>query len=182
MSLAKQYTVIILAASLSVIALAAISMSNGDNSHNHVAEAAAGATAKTPKRIAGTIAQASVSHDADGHSLHQAVYFVHPEKDYVYRGAVTFTSSRGVDIFVYHDVTGKEDSVSGLKLHTLQGRTYAVTTAMKNATAGTVEFVGAGILAHVHVDEGGPPGDFNIAASIDAQGKKKMMMMLLPRQ
>lgn len=179
MSLAKQYTVIILAASLSVIALAAISISNGDDNNNndHIAEATAGATAKTPKRIAGTIAQASASHDADGHSLHQAVYFVHPEKDYVYRGAVTFTASRGVDIFVYHDVTGKEDSVSGLKLHTLQGRTYAVTTAMKNATAGTVEFIGAGILAHVHVDEGGSPGDFNIAASIDAQGKKKMMML-----
>lgn len=170
MSLVKKYAIMILAASLA-IALTAASISSMVNNDDNIAEAAS-TTVKTHKRIMETTAEASASHDADGHSLHQAVYFVHPENDYVYRGTVTFTASRGIDIFVYHDVTGKEDSLSGLKLHTLQGRTYAVTTAMKNATAGTVEFVGAGILAHVHVDEGGPAGDFNIAASVDAYGKR----------
>lgn len=119
--------------------------------------------------IAQTIAQKSESHDAEGHSLHEVVYFVHPTEGRLYTGTVTFTASQGVDIFVYHDVTGREDQVNGFNVHQVDGRTYAVTSALKNATAGTIEFVGAGILAHVHVDQGDLPGDFNIAASVDAK-------------
>ena len=124
-----------------------------------------------PKRIVGTIAQASQSHDAEGHAAHQAVYYVHPYEGYLYQGTVTFTTSAPVDILVYHDVTGQEGT-EGLTLHTVDGRTYAVSTAMKGATSGTVEFIGAGILAHKVLGEGEDSADFNTAASTFAYARK----------
>lgn len=122
-------------------------------------------------RIVETISQASESHDAAGHSLHEVVYFVHPKEGQIYSGTVTFAASREVDIFVYHDVTENKDQIGGFNVHEVHGRLYAVTPGLKNATTGIVEFVGAGILAHVHVDPGNPPGDFNIVASIDAANR-----------
>lgn len=124
-----------------------------------------------PKRIVGTIAEASQPHDAEGHSAHQVVYYVHPYEGYLYQGTVTFATSAPVDILAYHDVTGEEDT-SGLTLHKVDGRTYAVATLMKNTTAGTVEFVGAGILAHKVLAEGEESADFNTAASTFAFARK----------
>jgi hypothetical protein len=125
----------------------------------------------SPKRVIGSIAEASQSHDAEGHSAHQAVYYVYPHEGHMYTGQVTFSTSIPVDILVYHDVTGDEDT-AGLTLHTVNGRTYAVTTLMKNATAGTVEFAGAGILAHKVLGEGEESAEFNTAASIFAHARK----------
>jgi alkylation response protein AidB-like acyl-CoA dehydrogenase len=123
-----------------------------------------------PKRIVGTIVEASQPHDAEGHSAHQAVYYVRPHEGYLYDGKLTFTTSSPVDILVYHDVTGQEHT-EGLTLHKVDGRTYAVTTAMKGATSGTVEFIGAGILAHKVKGEGEDSANFNTAASIFAYAR-----------
>ena len=128
-------------------------------------------TSDPPKRIVGTIAKASQPHDAEGHSAHGVVYFVYPHEGYLYDGKVTFTTSVPVDILVYHDVTGQEDT-AGLTLHKVNGQTYAVTTAMKGASSGTVEFVGAGILAHKVVGEGEDSAEFNAAASTFAYARK----------
>jgi hypothetical protein len=126
---------------------------------------------QAPKRIIGSIAEASQPHDAEGHSAHEVVYYVYPREDYMYTGQVTFSTSIPVDILVYHDVTGDEDT-SGLTLHNVNGRTYAVTALMKNTTAGTVEFAGAGVLAHKVLAEGEESADFNTAASIFAYARK----------
>lgn len=129
------------------------------------------AQTEAPKRIVGTAAQASQPHDAEGHSSHGAVYYVYPHEGYLYDGEVTFSTSTPVDILVYHDVTDQNDT-SGLTLHTVNGRTYAVTTAMKNVTSGTVEFLGAGVLAHKVVSEEEESADFNMAGSVFAYARK----------
>lgn len=126
---------------------------------------------QSPKRIIGSIAEASQPHDAEGHSAHEAVYYVYPHEGHIYTGQVTFSTSIPVDILVYHDVTGDEDA-AGLTLHNVNGRTYAVTTLLKNSTAGTVEFAGAGILAHKVLAEGEESADFNTAASIFAHARR----------
>lgn len=124
-----------------------------------------------PKRIVGTVAEDSQPHDAEGHSAHQVVYYVYPHEGYLYDGKVTFATSAPVDILVYHDVTDQEDT-AGLTLHVINGRTYAVTTAMKGATSGTVEFIGAGVLAHKVIGEGEESAEFNTAASTFAFARK----------
>jgi hypothetical protein len=128
-------------------------------------------TADVPKRIIETVAKASEPHDAEGHETHGAVYFVYPQEGFIYDGKVTFVASRPVDIMIYHDVTGQEDT-EGLPLHVVNGRTYAVTTAMRDVTSGTVEFIGAGILAHKVIGPGEESADFNTAATIFAFARR----------
>jgi hypothetical protein len=100
------------------------------------------------RRVSGSWIEASVSHNAEGHSSHQVVHFFSPQAGAIYNGEVTFTSSKGVDIIVYHDITGQTANTTGLKTWNVEGRTYAITTLLTNATSGTVDFVGSGILAH----------------------------------
>lgn len=115
------------------------------------------------RRISETFVIESLSHDAKGHSSHQASYILYPQANYIYSGLLTFSSAKPVDILVYHDVTGIDAKVA---MHEVNGRSYAVTTMLKNATAGTVSFAGAGILAHT-VD--GEP--FTVVATVDALRK-----------
>lgn len=98
------------------------------------------------RRVTGSWVQTSTSHNAEGHSAHQVVNFYTPQPNAVYSGKVTFTASKGVDIIAYYDVTGQD--TTGLGTWTIDGKTYATTTLMKNVTAGTVDFVGSGIVAH----------------------------------
>jgi hypothetical protein len=98
------------------------------------------------RRVTGSFVQTSTSHSAEGHSAHQVVNFFNPQPDAVYSGTVTFTSSKGVDIIAYHDVTGQD--TTGISTWTIGAKTYATTTLMKNVTSGTVDFVGSGLVAH----------------------------------
>lgn len=123
------------------------------------------------KRVIGTFNEASEAHDAEGHSAHEVVYYVYPQEGIIYTGQLTFSTSIPVDILVYHDVTGEEDT-AGLTLHKVNDRTYAVTALMKNSTGGSVEFTGAGILAHKVLAEGETSADFNSAASVFAIPRK----------
>ncbi len=118
-----------------------------------------------------TITQQSEPHDAEGHSAHQVVYMVYPTEGMIYEGSITFTSTRSVDVFVYHDVTWAEaEDTAGLNIHKVNGRLYAVTTLLKNASSGTVQFAGAGILAHVHSETEGE-GEYNLVASMEVYGR-----------
>jgi hypothetical protein len=65
---------------------------------------------------------------------------------------------------VYHDVTGL--NTEGLMVHKVGERLYAVTTLLANATSGTVEFVGAAVLAHTSGSE-----PYGVVASVDALRK-----------
>lgn len=115
------------------------------------------------RRISESFADQSASHDAENHSSHQAMYFVHPVEGKVYDGRITFSSTKPVDILVYHDVTGAD--TTGLTVHKVDGRSYAVTVLMKEVTSGTADFVGAGILAHTAASD-----QFTVAASVNAIG------------
>jgi len=103
-------------------------------------------TAPLTRRVTGNWVQTSTSHNAEGHSAHQVVNFLSPQSDATYTAKVTFTSSKGVDIIAYHDITGQ--NASGIKSWKVGDKTYAVTTLMTNVTSGTVDFVGSGLLAH----------------------------------
>jgi hypothetical protein len=115
------------------------------------------------RRIAETFVEQSTAHNAEGHSSHQALYFVYPLEGKIYNGKLTFTSTSGVDIMAYHDVTGA--NTTGFTIHKVDERSYAVTTLLKNATSGTVDYVGAGVLAHT-----ANSNPYSVAASVQAIG------------
>jgi hypothetical protein len=106
------------------------------------------AQARNTKWVKGSWVQSSVPHNAEGHSAHQVVNFFTPQDGYIYNGKVTFTSSKGVDIIAYHDITNQSGNTTGFKIWKIEGKTYGVTTLMTNVTSGTVEFVGSGLVAH----------------------------------
>lgn len=116
------------------------------------------------RRVTETVVRRSISHDAQGHSAHQAAYLLLAQPGYIYNGAVTFSSSRPVDILVYHDITGTNaTAITGIAVHVVDGRSYAVTTVLRNVTSGSMSFVGTGILAHTAT---GDP--YTLVATIDA--------------
>ncbi len=100
------------------------------------------------KWIKGSWVQTSVPHNAEGHSAHQVVNFLTPQDGYIYNGRVAFTSSKGVDIIAYYDITNQTANTTGFKIWKINGKTYGVTTLMTNATSGTLDFVGSGLVAH----------------------------------
>ena len=106
------------------------------------------AQARNAVIVRGSWVQASSSHNAEGHSAHQVVNLFSPEDGLVYNGKVTFTSTKGVDIIAYHDITGQSTNTTGLSIWNVAEKSYATTSLMKNVTSGTVEFVGSGLLAH----------------------------------
>ena len=106
------------------------------------------AQARNTKWVRGSWIQESTSHNAEGHSAHQVVNFFNPQDGFIYNGKVTFTSTKGVDIIAYHDVTDQSANTTGLTTWIVEGKTYATTPIMKNVTSGTVEFIGSGLLAH----------------------------------
>lgn len=98
------------------------------------------------RRVSGSWIQTSSPHSAEGHNTHQVVNFFVPQPDAIYNGKVTFTSSKGIDIIAYYDITGQNST--GVKTWKVGDNTYAVTTLMTNVTSGSVEFAGSGLLAH----------------------------------
>lgn len=119
------------------------------------------------RRVTETVVKQSTPHDAQGHSSHQATYLLLANRGYLYTGTVTFTSDRPVDVLVYHDVTGKtETNLNGIGIHLVGGRSYAVTSLMKNVTSGSFTFVGSGVLMHT---SGSDP--FAVVATMDVLRK-----------
>jgi hypothetical protein len=106
------------------------------------------AQARNTKWLRGSWIQESTSHNAEGHSAHQVVNFFNPQDGFTYNGKVTFTSTKGVDIIAYHDITDQTTNTTGLTTWKVGEKTYATTTIVKNVTSGTVDFVGSGLLAH----------------------------------
>ena len=115
---------------------------------NMLAAPDAEAQARNAVIVRGSWVQASNSHNAEGHSGHQVVNFFSPEEGLVYNGKVTFTSTKGIDVIAYHDISEQSTNTTGLAVWKVAENTYATTTLMKNVTSGTIEFVGSGLLAH----------------------------------
>jgi hypothetical protein len=119
------------------------------------------------RRITETLVRQSSAHDAEGHASHQAAYLLLAQPGYLYSGAVTFSSTRPVDILAYHDITGTDtSSISGIPVHVVDGRTFAVTTLLRNVTSGATGFVASGILAHITTTD-----PFALVASVDVLRK-----------
>ena len=91
--------------------------------------------------------QASIPHNAKGHESHQVVNLQNATEGSVYTGTVTFNSSKPVDIMVYEDVTGKNTN-STVKIWEVDAKKFATKTLAKNATQGTLDFQGAGLVTH----------------------------------
>lgn len=125
------------------------------------------AQAKNVKWVRGSWVQESTSHNAEGHSAHQVVNFFSPRDGFIYNGKVTFTSSKGVDIFAYHDITDQSMNITGIGTWKVGDKTYATSPIMKNVTSATVEFVGAGLLAHVASSD-----PYSIAYSADGYTRR----------
>lgn len=151
------YLSLLAAVLLSSIAASTVAIAEAEKNKHH------GKPDAIVRKIVESYGETSAAHDAEGHASHQAMYFVHPVAGKVYDGKVTFSASKPVDILVYHDVTGAD--ATGLTVHKVDGRSYAVTVLMKDATSGTIDFVGAGILAHSPAAEA-----FTIGASVNAMG------------
>lgn len=92
--------------------------------------------------------QASIPHNAKGHESHQIVNFQDSSDGATYAGTVTFNSSKPVDIISFEDVTGKQNANTTIKLWESGDKKLMPTTLLKNATVGSVQFNGSGILAH----------------------------------
>ena len=91
--------------------------------------------------------QGSGQHTAKGHESHQVVHLQNVSEGTVYKGTVTFNSSKPIDIIAYEDITGQTSNGTG-KVWDMDGKQYAAKTLMTNVTDGTVNFQGAGILTH----------------------------------
>jgi hypothetical protein len=93
--------------------------------------------------------ETSIQHNAKGHESHQVVNLQNATEGVVYAGSVTFNSSKPVDIIAYDDITGQQQPTNAtVKVWEVDGKKYATKTLMKNATEGTVDFQGAGIVTH----------------------------------
>lgn len=143
-----------LAASL-VVTVAAISMQEAE------------AQTKFTRRVSGSWVLTSAAHNAEGHESHQVVHFFSPQAGAVYNGKITFTSSKGVDVIAYHDITDQTTNTTGLRTWKVDGKTYAITPLLTNATAGTVDFVGAGLLAHAAASD-----PYTVVYTADGLAKK----------
>jgi hypothetical protein len=117
--------------------------------------------------VRGSWIQTSIPHNAEGHSTHQVVDLFSPADGLVYNGKVTFSSSKGVDIIAYHDITGQSMNTTGLKVWKVGDKTYVTTTLITNTTSGTVEFVGSGLLAHSAASD-----TYTVAFSADGYGRR----------
>jgi hypothetical protein len=92
--------------------------------------------------------QTSVQHNAKGHESHQVVNLQNTTEGVIYSGTVTFNSSKPTDIIAIDDITGQTNTNATVQVWEVNGKKFAPKTLMKNATEGTVNFEGAGILTH----------------------------------
>lgn len=108
-------------------------------------------SAQQDKMLHETQIKKSVTHNAVGHESHQVVQFLEPKNNTLYKGIITFTSSIPIDVIAYHDVSNIADKLNKtvIKPWIINGKTFVPTTIIKNATTGTVNFIGSGITTHI---------------------------------
>ena len=92
--------------------------------------------------------QPSIQHNAKGHESHQVIIFQNPNDNTTYVGVVTFTLSKLADVIAFDEITGKENTNATKKIWEVGDKKFVPNTLLKNATEGSVNFNGSGILAH----------------------------------
>jgi hypothetical protein len=101
---------------------------------------------KQPQQIEKT--QTSIPHNAKGHESHQIVNFQNSSDGITYKGIVLFNSSKPIDIISYTEMTGQQNTNATVKIWEVGDKKFIPKTLLKNATKGTVDFMGSGVLAH----------------------------------
>jgi hypothetical protein len=101
---------------------------------------------KQPQLIEKT--QPSIPHNAKGHESHQIVNFQNSSDGITYKGTVFFNSSKPIDIISYTETTGQQNTNTTVKIWEVGDKKFIPKTLLKNATKGTVDFDGSGVLAH----------------------------------
>ncbi len=114
------------------------------------------------KRIVQTETLDSKSHRATGHETHQAIEILPPMGDVMYRGSLSYTASKSVDLLIYHKLTGQG---SGQTVHEVNGVKYTVEKAV-SGNSGNARFVGDAVLFHVS-----DPEPYTVTVSIAAQAR-----------
>ena len=92
--------------------------------------------------------QTSIQHNAKGHESHQVIIFQNPNDNTTYVGVVTFTLSKPADVIAFDEITGKENTNATKKIWEVGDKKFVPNTLLTNATEGSVNFNGSGILAH----------------------------------
>lgn len=117
------------------------------------------------KRIIQTETLKSGPHRATGHESHQAIEVLPPMKDVIYKGTLSYTASKSVDVLVYHKLSGEE---MGQKIHEMDGVKYTIEKVV-NGTQGNARFVGDAVLFHSAESE-----PYTVTVSIAAQARAMM--------
>ena len=128
---------------LFIVLIAGITLSIGVASTSETNKAQAQAQEQQQNQT-----QASITHNAKGHESHQIVNFQNSSDGVTYAGTVTFNSSKPVDVISFEDITGKQNANTTVKIWESGDKKLLPNTLLKNATEGSVQFNGSGILAH----------------------------------
>lgn len=123
------------------------------------------AEAKKSNRIVLTESLDSAAHRATGHEGHQAIEVLPPMQNVLYKGTLSYTASKAVDILVYHKLTGEG---TGQTIHEVDGVKYTV-QKVASGNSGDTKFVGDAVLFHVADAE-----PYSVTVSIDALARAKM--------
>ena len=119
------------------------------------------AVANSRKKIHFTETFESTRDLGIGHNDHQMSLVLSPNKDSLYDGSLTYSSSKPVEIMVLHEI-GKHQ-VGGQPIWTVDDETlYAITILGPSDTSGSFEFTGAAVGLHSEDSE-----PFTATVSVD---------------
>ncbi len=91
----------------------------------------------------------SIAHNAKGHESHQVIIFQNSSDGLKYTGMVTFNLSKPADVISFEEVTNEEQPANATKkIWEVGDKKFVPSTLLKNATTGSLNFNGSGILAH----------------------------------
>lgn len=103
--------------------------------------------ANSTKKIHFTKTVTSSQDPGQGNKNHQLVLILSPNKDTLYDGSITFSSSEPVQIAVLHEIHSND--VKGQPTWTVDGNTiYALSLIDPTAKSNSIEFTGAALALH----------------------------------
>jgi plastocyanin len=133
------------------------------------------AEGKRLKRIVQTETLDSKPHRATGHESHQAIEVLSPMDNVLYKGTLSYTASKPVDVFVYHKLTGEG---TGQTVHEMGGVKYAVEKAATGSSNNT-RFTGDAVLFHTSTSD---PYTVTVSVAAQAMAKQGELPSMMPEK
>lgn len=132
-------------------------------------------SAQDGDHVAKQMTVTSIQDPIPGHAQHQLGMLLPPEDGVIYRGTLTYTASKPVEVVVFHayDAKVKPDTEHGDVLTgMIGGKPYAISVMqfsnnIKATNSATVSFTGSGVALHTLGGE-----KFTATASVDAVKRK----------